>query len=137
MGSDRIRSLGSRTNPFATSSTATDTQIISEPVDTDTTFIFFPSTPNPSRGEGRRQHFSFNRGMTPAAHPAGRSRTFPRGGTLVVRFVPVWTKLPQTWIVGEVKSRPSLSAFGPSLVPLYTGNRTSFHGVECSGIPAQ
>ena len=40
--------------------------------------------------------------MTPAAHPTGASSDFSPGGTLVASFVPVWTILPQTWIMGEV-----------------------------------
>ena len=71
---ERIRGLGNRTNPFATSSTTTDTQITSEPADSDTTIIF-TFTFNP----GNFQPFKWrrtasasspsNRGMTPAAHP--------------------------------------------------------------------
>merc|ERR1712107_127486 len=57
------------------------------------------------------------------------------GGDPCSDLVLVWTSSPQMWRVSEVPSRPSLSIFRrPSLVPLYTGNRTSFHGVECSGI---
>ena len=93
--SDSVRGIGSRTNPFATSSTAA-VAIKSEPADIHPIFIFiFNPGPTPTfvaKDGASISTFIFNFAVSAGRTSIeGRPQALPRGGDSCGEFVPVWT----------------------------------------------